>query len=1490
MKNLSSYHQQRLWFIDHFEKNDLYVGGPIYHNIPLFFKVSKKIEKKSIEAAILQLTKNHTILRTGFLKEGDHIFQKVSEIEDFHSGTICIEEQEIKNREEELRQKPFDFDSEYLFKVYFDSKEDSTDFLFIFHHAIIDRKSLKLVKKEFLTAIDDTAIGLDKSLQYLDFSNWQNGLTNDDLESLTFYWKSKLKDLQVLYFPTDKEREQVHVYRANKKKFTLRRDQIDSFCRKSNISPRSLFLAAYKMALVRLTGLSDIVIGTLMDLRSESTKNIIGPIENLVVLRTFLQTDKELRELCKTVDQTFIESEEYKTMPFDRLVREINPKKDMSRTALFDILYVYDDNDLNNNANSYDVNDTNQGWGKYDFNLLVSKNRKDYDFVLTYNELYFNSGTVESLLNLIQRLLFSLVKEDEVKLKDIPLLSKDEELNLIHKTISGFEKEDSTIVNGFSQKVERCKDKTALSWSGGSMSYLDLHVRSNQMANMLIDHFDVKVQDAIAVVLPKSEELIVVLLAVLKCGATYVPINPDYPEERKSFILSDTSSKLVIDGDFLNKFSSTIRDTDTNAPEVDVTPSDLAYIIYTSGTTGQPKGVMIEHRNAMSLFKSCNEKFNFSADDSWTFFHSYCFDFSVWEIFGCLLSGGNLVVINDQEARDPESLVRLMNDNKVTIFSQTPSAFYNFMEHKLEIPSLRYVIFGGESLNPLKLKEWSEKHPEVNLINMYGITETTVHVTFKELTQESLMLPVSTIGKPLSFAQCYILDKEQYLLPYGRPGELYVAGEGVARGYLNREELDAEKFIRNPFEKNGKMYRTGDLVRFLDNGEMEYLGRIDDQVKIRGYRIELDEIKKQLDTLTEITQSVIKLIEMPDGDKSIVAYVSVSSNLLVSDIKSHIASKVPEYMVPTFIVIMEQIPMNSNGKIDKSGLPSPLENLSENLIENIAPSNQIESTLFDIWVELLNTDNFGVHHNFFELGGHSLKATRLIGNIHKTFQVKLELKQLFSNPTLREQARLIESCDKKTFSSIKKAAIADSYPLSDAQRRLLILSQVEENSVAYNMPSYMVLNDDHDIENFKKAIKAVISRHEILRTVFKEDDLGDFRQYILSKEELDFQIDIVDFSQEINKDECVRMYTREDSYKPFDLVNGPLIRVSVLKLSNDQYVFYYNMHHIISDGWSIEVLAKDVLAYYEYYRNGKKLELPKLNIQYKDYAIWQQNQVKGDSFQNHRKYWLKQFSGEIPKLNLNIAKKRPLVKTNNGGVISHQLSIETSAGLLELAQNTGTTLYMNVLSVVYMLLYRYSYQKDIIVGSPLAGRENPELKDQIGFYLNTIALRQDLNHKGTYTDLLENVKNIVLEGFEHQEYPFDTLIEDVGQAKDLSRSPLFDVLLVLNEEVIEQKQFTTEKKELKSSEELNVRSKFDITFYFTVSDSEIRYDLIYNKDLFDDSTINKLSIDFVSLFEQIVQDSSNHIEDYCKGILDDVENDEQESFTEELIMSIDENF
>ncbi|MHA7060179.1 amino acid adenylation domain-containing protein [Aquimarina sp. M1] len=1490
MKNLSSYHQQRLWFIDHFEKNDLYVGGPIYHNIPLFFKVNKKIEKESIKAAIVKLVESHSILRTGFLKEEDQIFQKISGIDHFASETVCIEELELKNREEELRQKPFDFDSGYLFKIYFDNKDDHTDFLFIFHHAIIDRKSLKIVKKEFTEIIDNADIILDKSLEYRDFSNWQNALTKDDLESLTFYWKSKLKDLQVLYFPTDKEREQVHLYKAKKKKFSLRQDRIDSFCEKSNISQRSLFLAAYKMALVRLTGLSDIVIGTLMDLRTDNTKNIVGPIENLVVLRSFLPTDKGLKELCDIVDQTLIESEDYKTMPFDRLVREINPKKDMSRTALFDILYVYDDNSQNN-SNSDDVKDSNQGWGKYDFNLLVNKNQKEYDLVLTYNGLYFNSNTVESLLNLIQRLLFFIVSGGEAKLKNIPLLSSNEEIDLISKTKLDFEREESTIVNRFLEQVLACGDKTALSWSGGSMSYLDLHVRSNQIANMLLDNFDVNVGDTITVILPKSQELIVVLFAVLKCGATYVPVNPDYPEERKSFILSDTSSKLIIDEDFLNKNSSTIGEVGIDAPKVKVLPSDLVYIIYTSGTTGQPKGVMIEHRNVMNLFKSCNEKFDFSVDDSWTFFHSYCFDFSVWEIFGCLLSGGNLVVINDQEARDPESLSKLMKNNEVTIFSQTPSAFYNFIEHKLEIPSLRYVIFGGESLNPLKLKIWNEKHPEVNLINMYGITETTVHVTYKELTQESLMLPVSTIGKPLSFAQCYILDKEQHLLPYGRPGELYVAGEGVARGYLNREELDAEKFITDPFRKNGKMYRTGDLVRFLDNDEMEYLGRIDDQVKIRGYRIELDEIKKQLDTLKEITQSAIKLIEMPDGDKSIVAYVSVSDNLLVSDIKLHIASKVPEYMVPAFIVIMDKIPMNSNGKIDKSGLPSPLENLSENLIENIAPSNQIEIELFGIWKELLNTSDFGIQHNFFELGGHSLKATRLIGNIHKSFKVKLELKQLFSNPTLKEQAKLIELSEKREYISIEKAKDAADFPISDAQQRLLMLSQLEESSVAYNMPSYITLQGDyHDVESFKKAIYAVIDRHEILRTVFRENDNGEFRQCILSEKDARFRIEVIDFREKENKYDLVKSYINSDSHKRFDLEQGPLIRSCLIQVSDDEFIFYYNLHHIISDGWSQGVLAEDVLTYYEAYKNNEKPNLLDLKIQYKDYTIWQNKQVKESGYQFHRSYWIDRFTDDIPKLELSLSNDRPNIKTYNGAMIQKEISPALFDKFKDLTSRTNTTVYMNLLCVTSMLLYRYSYQKDIVIGSPAAGRLHPELKNQIGFYVNTLPQRMILDTNETYLDFLLSTKSEILESFEHQIYPFDALIEELRQGKDLSRSPLFDVMLIVNDLTKQENKFSKEIVEFQSDQENTIRSKYDISFNFDLKEEKILCQFVYNTDLFKRFDIDNLANDFLILLESVIHNESFIIEDYINEILDKEELLEQNYFQDTMTATMSDDF
>ncbi|WP_343914935.1 condensation domain-containing protein, partial [Aquimarina litoralis] len=696
-----------------------------------------------------------------------------------------------------------------------------------------------------------------------------------------------------------------------------------------------------------------------------------------------------------------------------------------------------------------------------------------------------------------------------------------------------------------------------------------------------------------------------------------------------------------------------------------------------------------------------------------------------------------------------------------------------------------------------------------------------------------------------------------------------------------------EKFIDHPFKEGERLYRSGDLARWLSDGSIAFMGRKDDQVKIRGHRIELGEIEEVLLSRSWITQAVV-VVQDFDGDKSLVAYVVSEGDLDKKALRSGLSKELPDYMVPGYYVSMDSLPLTSNGKVDRRSLPEVLESdmIKEELI---APRNVLEKKLVEIWKEILGIDRIGITNDFFELGGHSLKATRLITEYYEEFNVKLSIKDIFSYSTIQSHSNLLKSAKKTEFVTIQKVEKAESYPLSDTQRRLWIASQYSKGSEAYNMPSYFVLDNQYDINTFKAAIYSTIERHEILRTIFREDASGEVRQWVLPVEKIAVDIDYKDYRKDNNIDQKIELDITEDMYKPFDLENGPLIRMSLLQTSDDTYVFYYNMHHIISDGWSMEILANDVLAYYYAIKKEQKANLPELKIQFKDYASWL-TKFKKENFEDHKSYWLKKFKGEIPKLTLSISKQRPMVKTYNGGICRGEIDENTFNKLLRKIEESNTSIYMHLLAMVNILLYRYSYSKDLIIGSPISGRIHPYLKNQIGCYVNTVAQRFFINENEDYSSFLDTVKESVLETQDYQMYPFDLLIEDLKVNKDLSRNPLFDIMLVMNQNLKDVEENENNTQSLQVSSVDSSKSKFDLTFYFNIHQKKANCNIVYNKDLFEGEEIEKLLLDFLSITELVTKDDSLLIKDYCNSIIDEVEKQEQVFFFDEVNAAISEDF
>ncbi|NVM67814.1 amino acid adenylation domain-containing protein, partial [Mucilaginibacter sp. SG538B] len=1002
-------HQKRLWFIDEFEKNNLYENSPVYHNLSLAVKFDTALNAAKLEVAITKVVQNNSALRTRIKNDSGFPYQQICDcgIINLKTHSDCSPEK-IGEYILSLIQVPFELSSDSLIRfdnVYCDG---GTIFLITAHHIILDRASLRIVFEEILanyykpeTATDKQAIG-----SYRDFSKWQNNLNKIDLSPLTSYWRRKLKNAPILVLETDKQRAPIHVYKYGLKERRVDADlsnAIRAFCKFSNKTELSIFLAAFNVLLYRLTGSEEIVIGTVADRRENpALRNIVGPIVNLITLKNSVKVDLPFVSLAEHIRSEYEESRDFSGIPFESVVLEVNPEKDMSRTALFDILFSYEEDALRD----FEIIELNHGLGKYDINLLIKKT-DEYGIYLTYNSIYFEEDTIDRFLDHYFNLITDCISSREKKVSELDIFNPSQKSALLHyldNTESNYPFQ-KTITSLFEEQARMTPDADCVVYEGTRLTYNELNELSNQLAFYLRNTYDIQNDDLIGIKLNRSEWLVIAILAVLKAGAAYVPVDPHYPQERIDHILTASSCKCVIDDYELRKFKTQQMHQPVINPGVSNDPASLAYVIFTSGTTGKPKGTLVEHGNVVRLLKNDKQLFDFSEKDVWTMFHSFCFDFSVWELFGALLNGGKLIVVPDELTRDPALFFDLLLREKATILNQTPSAFYNLLDElsgrdTIDL-SLRYVIFGGEALSPVKLKPWAEKYPKTKLVNMYGITETTVHVTYKDINIEDILSNSSSIGKPIPTLSAYILDNQLNPVPQGVFGELYVGGAGVARGYLNAPALTAEKFIPNPF-KAGRLYRTGDKVKLSSTGELLYGGRMDDQVKIRGYRIELKEIELALESHKNIVSAIVVLRVGRNTENELVAYVVGRKNLNTKEIKNYLGKSLPSYMIPGYFVQLEKLPLTSNGKIDKAKLPNPESHAMVTGVKYAAPENDTERLLVEIWKELLLIEQIGINDNFFDLGGHSLKATKLVSEIHKVFNIKLKLEDIFSNTTLHD--------------------------------------------------------------------------------------------------------------------------------------------------------------------------------------------------------------------------------------------------------------------------------------------------------------------------------------------------------------------------------------------------------------------------------------------------------------------------------------------------------
>ncbi|MCC8423089.1 non-ribosomal peptide synthetase, partial [Photorhabdus thracensis] len=998
----------------------------------------------------------------------------------------------------------------------------------------------------------------------------------------------------------------------------------------------------------------------------------------------------------------------------------------------------------------------------------------------------------------------------------------------------------------FEQQAEKTPDAIALVYGEHIFSYVELNARANRLAHWLIEQ-GIQSDDRVAVLLERSAELVVAQLAILKAGAVYVPIDPRVPDERKHWLINDCSAKLLLTDipvDLaiplfcLVDEMGAIREEDHRNPDLPRSSTELAYIMYTSGSTGIPKGVMVPHCAVVRLVINTGYA-EIGPDDRVSFTANPAFDASMFEVWAPLLNGGALVVIDYETVLTPHKLVQVLQVHHVTVLWLTIGLF-NRLAAELSpvLPQIKILIFGGDIPDLHVIAQVLDNHPPQQLLQAYGPSEGTTFTTMYPITALPQGVTRIPIGRPIANTRVYLLDTAGQPVPLGAAGEIYIGGDGVACGYLNRPELTAERFLADPFsgEPGARMYRTGDLARYLPDGNLEFLGRNDQQVKIRGFRIEPGEIEARLMEHPVVHEAVV--LVLGDGqDKRLVAYVVAEADeALVNHLRTYLSAILPDYMVPAAFVRLDIFPLTSNGKLDRRALPAPEEEAFARQVYE-APQGETETTLAAIWRELLGVERISRYDNFFALGGHSLLAVRMMNRI-AALGIELPLSTLFKFPALMAFAEAIRARFIKPgriLPAIVPLSREGQLPLSFAQQRLWFLAQFDGVSDTYHIPLALRLHGQLDIVAWQQALNTLFARHEALRSVFVAVD-GQPQVELLPAES-GLPMKKYDLRDAPDVDAQLAFLSAQEVEASFDLARGPLIRSSLVQLADDDHVFLLTQHHIVSDGWSLGILKSELEALYAACLNQQPDPLLPLVIQYPDYAAWQRQWLSAERIQSQSDYWRTKLADAPVLLDLPTDRPRPPQQSFAGSIWPVSLDVELTQSLKRLSEQQGVTLFMTLLAAWATVLSRLSGQEDLIIGTPSAGRSRQEVESLIGFFVNTLALRMDLSDAPNMAELLARVRQTALAAQEHQDLPFEQVVEIVQPPRRPEHTPLFQVMFAWQES-------DTEEWQLPGLAVTPVVqgydiAKFDLQLELTEKAGEVVGELNYSSALLDPETIER---------------------------------------------------
>ncbi|MFB2896611.1 amino acid adenylation domain-containing protein, partial [Aerosakkonemataceae cyanobacterium BLCC-F50] len=1495
-----SFAQQRLWFLDQFEPN-----SPFY-NIPLAVRLEGTLNVTALEQSLLEIIARHEALRTNFVTVDGEATQVIHSEISWKMSVVDLKDLPPREREiaaqqliEQQGHQPFNLANESLIRATLIVLSDTEHLLLIcMHHIVSDGWSMEIFIKEFATLYHAFSQKLpspltDLSIQYADFALWQRDwLQGNVLQRQLSYWKQQLADAPALLaLPTDRPRPSVQTFAGAVEELALGQELTQKLTQLSQQQGVTLFmtlLASFDILLYRYTGQSDILVGTPIANRNRSEiEGLIGFFVNTLVLRTDLSGNPSFNELLIRVREIAYEAYSHQDLPFEMVVEVVQPERTLGYTPLFQVMFSLDNSPLSQielaglKVSRLQLERT---MAKFDLSLSMKTTSQGLVAAWEYNTDLFERSTISRIANHFLTLLEGIIANPQLPIGRLPLLTEFEKQQvLVEWNNTQVEYPQNQFVHQLFEEIsERNPDAVALVYEEQYFTYRELNHRANQLAQYL-QSLGVGTDVIVGLCVERSPSMIVGLLGILKAGGVYLPLDPNNPKERLNYIFQDTQLKILITQEkLLSQLPDRVEkifclDRDwlliSESKPVKLTtklqPNHLAYIIYTSGSTGQPKGAMIEHGSLINFILAANHQYGLTSTDRTLQFASISFDLSLEEIFTCLLVGATLVLRTEEMLSSSEEFWRRCQEWQLTILS-LPTAYWHQLVAELQnqtaqIPSsIRKLIIGGEEAQLEKVKLWQNRVADLpnppQLFNAYGPTETTITATihlFDSVASEVV------IGRPINNVQTYILDQNLQPVPINVAGELYIGGAGVGRGYLNLPELTDEKFIPNPFDinPNSRLYKTGDLACYLPDGAIKYLGRIDNQVKIRGFRIELREIETVLLQNQQVKTALVVVRDDHRDQKTLVAYIvpQPQQTVTVSDLRQYLKAKLPEYMVPSAFVLLESLPLTTNGKVDRRALPAP--DFQSQLDKFEAPRTPIEEMLVQIWSQVLKVEQVGIHDNFFELGGHSLLATQLISRVRKVFQVELPLREFFATPTVGELAQSINRLQQQNLKLSAPPILPTDknntpLPLSFAQQRLWFLDQFEPNSALYNIPLALRLEGTLNPAALEKSLQEIIARHEALRTNFKTIDEEAVQ---IIQDITNWQVSVVDLKQlSINEQEIkAEELAQQEALQPFDLTQEILVRATLVELSETEHLLLICMHHIVSDGWSMGVFLQELTSLYNAYSQGLPSVLNPLIIQYPDFAIWQRQWLQGEILQTQLNYWQQQLADAPALLSLPTDHPRPAVQSFAGTHLEFSLSAELTQKLIKLSREQGVTLFMTLLAAYNTLLYRYTGQEDILVGTPIANRNRNEIEELIGFFVNTLVLRTDLSGNPSFYELLIRVQEMTMDAYAHQDLPFEMLVEALQPERDLSHAPLFQVdFLLQNEQVspVELKGLTVSSLPIENS-----IAKFDLTLAMENRSTGLVGVWEYNTDLFDRTTIDRMAGNFVTLLEAIVANPQERI-------------------------------